>query len=455
MTRYIATCMCLIYMLMSSTYFVSFASQKEVTKDFKVMGYFSESPFDDPIDESIEFEGLTHLIYAFLKPKEDGSFYEIKKPERLKELVEKSHEKGVKVIISVGGVRVNDQPLVTIFETLASTEQGRKNFVNGITEFVELYNLDGVEIDWEYPTNLSSDNYERLILTLDENLEKRGKTLSAAVAGAGSPDTKAESVEAITSKSLECFDWINVMAYDLYGGQHSPYWFSNVSIDYWASRGVPSNKIVLGIPLYARPSWKQYRHLVQMDPEYAYLDYVKGEKLDSYYNGLNTIAEKARLALNKAGGIMFFDINEDTHDETSAQKIALEMINRYDKNKLEELFIVVENKELLFSEEESLGKPFIDENNRTQVPVRKALETIGASVYYDSFNQTVTAKKDDIKVTFAIGENFIEVNDSKVEMDTIVILKEDRTYLPLRWIYESFGYQVTWHEGSNTVIVNQ
>jgi len=135
-----------------------------------------------------------------------------------------------------------------------------------------------------------------------------GKTLSAAVAADGSANTKAESVQSVTEIALENLDWINIMAYDLAGGQQSPYWLADVSIQYWKKRGASEDHIVVGIPLYARPSWKQYRHLVALDKANTYLDFVSGDKLDSYYNGLNTIHQKTRLALNKGGGIMFFDI---------------------------------------------------------------------------------------------------------------------------------------------------
>lgn len=423
--------------------------------DFKVMGYFSESPYlNDPIDEAVQFDGLTHLIYAFLKPASDGSLYPIGQPERLKELVEKSHVHGVKVVIAVGGVFYGNERLSGHFEALAGNDEALRRFVSEVQGFVEIYNLDGVEIDWEYPDAESSEEYERLILALHEALSPRGVTLSAAVAGAGSVNTKAETVQSVSEIALEHLDWINIMAYDLAGGQHSPYWFSDVSIQYWKQRGVPEDRIVMGIPLYARPSWKQYRHLVAMDKANAYLDYVPGDKLDSYYNGLNIIRQKTRLALNKGGGIMFFDIQEDTRDETSALKAALETMQRYEQYHLGDYFIVVDNRELLYVSEEKLGMPYQDGQNRIQIPVRKALEAIGAKIDYDHASRTVTATREDAEVKIHIGSEILEVNGSPVTMDTKAAVRDERAYLPLRWVYESFGYKVTWSDSSKTVLVS-
>lgn len=424
--------------------------------DFKVMGYFTESPYlNDPIDEAVQFDGLTHLIYGFLKPASDGSLYPIGQPERLRELVDKSHAHGVKVVIAIGGVFYGNDRLSDYFEALAGNDEALRRFVLEVRGFVETYDLDGVEIDWEYPDAESSEAYERLLAALREDLSPMGKTLSAAVAAAGSANTKAETVQSVTEIALAQLDWINIMAYDLAGGQHSPYWLSDVSIQYWKKRGVSEDRIVMGIPLYARPSWKQYRHLVASDPANAYLDYVPGGKLDSYYNGLNTIRQKTRLALNKGGGIMFFDIQEDTRDDTSALKAALEMIQRVEQYRLADYFIVVDNRELLYAPEEKLGMPYQDDQNRIQIPVRKALEAIGAKIEYDHASRTVTAIREDTTVKIRIGSERLEVNGSPVTMDTEAAVRDDRTYLPLRWVYESFGYKVIWSDSSKTVLVSR
>ncbi|WZL72516.1 glycosyl hydrolase family 18 protein [Clostridiaceae bacterium 35-E11] len=448
----------LILTCIVSAFFEQSYSFAEHSKDFKIIGYYSEI-FDDPIDQNIQFDKLTHIIYAFLIPAEDGSLIGIEEPEKLKELVEKSHQNDVKVLIAVGGWSYQNIPLDPAFEKMAAEEETRKKFIDHVIKFVDTYHLDGVEIDWEYPDlGESSQNYEKLVVGLEEALKEKGKYLTAALNGAWSKTEGPAVSKAVTDKCLEAFDWINIMAYDMNNEQHSPFWFAENSIDYWKNRGVPKEKIVLGLPFYARPSWKQYRHLVAEDRENAYKDYVTGDPLGSYYNGINTIKEKTRLAFKNASGIMMFDINEDTTDELSLLKAIKDTVDEVSSMSLDafdkKLYFVVNGHELTFRHNENMGMPFIDENNRTLIPVRKPLEMIGAEVSYDEKNNIVTAKKKNITLEIPINKDYIQVNGEIVKMDTKAIIKSDRTYIPLRYVFEGFNYNIEWHGESRTVRID-
>ncbi|AOY76825.1 glycosyl hydrolase family 18 protein [Clostridium formicaceticum] len=426
------------------------------SKEFRVVGYYSEI-FDDPVD-NLQFDKLTHITYAFLIPAVDGSLIGIEKPEKLKELVKKSHENEVDVLIAVGGWSYQNLPLDPTFEMIAASDETREIFIDNIISFVDEYNLDGVEIDWEYPDlGQSSQNYEKLVLGLSKKLKEKQKYLTAALNGAWSATEGPSASQAVSDKCLEEFDWINIMAYDMNNEQHSPYWFSKTSIDYWITRGLEKKKIVLGVPFYARPSWKQYRHLVLENKENAYRDYAEGEPLDSYYNGINTIKEKTRLALKNASGIMIFDINEDTNDELSLLKAINDTITEVTSMTSDELnkkiYFVVDDSELVFKREDNMGIPFIDENNRVLVPIRKPLEMIGAGVSYDEETKTVVAKKEDTILEVSIDMNYVKVNDTTVGMDTKAVIKDGRSYAPFRYIFEAFEYKVEWHDESRTAIV--
>lgn len=432
----------------------------ENDKKFKVIGYYSELLFDDPIDQNLQLDKLTHIMYAFLIPAEDGSLIGIAKPERLKELVQKSHQNNVQVCIAVGGWSYKNIELDSTFEKMAASDEARSKFINNVIKFVEEYNLDGVEMDWEYPDpGQSAQNYEKLIVELGKKLKEKNKYLTAALNGAWSKTEGPEVSKSVSDKCLEAFDWINVMSYDINNEQHAPFWHANTSIDYWLNRGVPKEKIVIGIPLYARPSWKQYRHLVAENKENAYTDFAKGTPLDSYYNGLNTIKEKTRLCLKKASGVMLFDVNEDTTDEFSVVKAIGDTIKEASSMSFDEfdkkVYCVIDNQELTFDKKENMGIPYIDETNRTLIPVRKPLETIGAQVSFDENSNIVKAKKDDIILQIPINEDYIKVNNQIIKMDTKAIIKDGRTYIPLRYVFEGFNYKLEWHQESKTVIINK
>lgn len=424
---------------------------------FKVVGYYSGNLFDEPVDK-LQTDKLTHVIYAFLIPREDGTLVDLEKPEQLKQIVDKAHHEGTRVFIAVGGWSYQNRPLQPVFEKVAASDEKRKLLIHNICTFVNEYDLDGVELDWEHPNAGTIADYERLVVELKNALDLQGKEFTAALNGAWSKTEGPEVSKLITDDCLKCFSFINIMAYDMNNEAHSPLWFAETSVDYWLNRGVPAEKIVLGMPLYARPSWLQYRHLAEMDPEYAYTDQADTSPLPSYYNGINTLREKTVVALSKAGGVMLFDVNEDTDDETSIVSMIHEMKKRTRDLSKDEMnkyvTVILNNRELPFFPAEGMGVPFIDENHRTMIPLRKPLEAIGVKVSYDDQNRVVVAEKDGTRVKAAIGENVIYVNGKPVPMDTRAIIKEGRTYIPLRQVFEVFGYSVDWHGSSRTVLLN-
>ncbi|MFZ5969323.1 MAG: glycosyl hydrolase family 18 protein [Bacillota bacterium] len=435
-----------------------FAESSKGYEDFKVIGYYSEI-FNDSIDQNLQLDKLTHIIYAFLIPGEDGSLIGIEKPEKLKELVEKSHKNDVKVLIAVGGWSYQNVPLDPTFEKMAGSDETRNKFIDNVMKFVDEYNLDGVEIDWEYPDmGESAENYEKLVVGLGKELKEKGKYLTAALNGAWSYTAGPDVSKAVSDRCLEEFDWISVMAYDMNNEQHSPFWFAETSIGYWITRGVEKEKIVIGVPFYARPSWKQYRDLVAEDKENAYKDYAKGEPLDSYYNGINTIKEKTRLALKNASGVMIFDVNEDVTGELSLVKAIKDTIDEVSSMSEDEfknrIYLVINGHELSFHKDEDMGIPFIDKNSRIQVPVRKSLEMIGAEVSYDERNRIVSAVKDNITMEIPISKDYIKINNTTVKMDTKAIIQNGRTYIPLRYVFEGFDYRIEWHGESKTAIIS-
>lgn len=435
-------------------------TEENSSKDFqfKVIGYYSGSLFNEPIDK-LQTDKLTHIIYAFLIPQEDGNLVALEKPDQLRELVARAHNDGAKVFIALGGWSYQGKPLVTVFESVASSDVKRSLLIKNVCSLVKEYELDGVELDWEHPNQSTIGNYEKLVVDLKASLDKDGKELTAALNGAWSTTASPEVSKLMTDVCLESFHFINVMAYDMNNAEHSPLWFADTSINYWLNRGVPAEKIILGMPLYARPSWKQYRHLVAENPEYAYIDHVAGATLDSYYNGINTLREKTFIAMKKAGGVMLFDVNEDTEDETSIVSMIQKLKNRMADYSIEErkksVFVILDKREMTFQKQEGYGVPFIDHNNRTMLPLRKPIEAIGGSVSYDEKNKVVTVVKDDIVVRLTIGERVISINGQETEMDTQAVIQDGRTYIPLRAVFSAFGYHTEWHGISNTVYVSK
>jgi beta-lactamase superfamily II metal-dependent hydrolase len=101
----------------------------------------------------------------------------------------------------------------------------------------------------------------------------------------------------------------------------------------------------------------------------------------------------------------------------------------------------------------SLGYPFIDENNRTQVPFRSTLESFGAKVTWDNVHYMAIAEKAGIIVKIPIGTDYIIKNGKKIQIDTQSLIRRGQTYLPIRAVLEAFGAKVTYVASTRTITV--
>lgn len=100
------------------------------------------------------------------------------------------------------------------------------------------------------------------------------------------------------------------------------------------------------------------------------------------------------------------------------------------------------------------GFPFIDSNNRTQVPLRITMESLGAEVDWNQATQTVIVEKDEIKVEVPIGKSYLIKNGQQIPNDTAAMIRVDRTYIPIRAVLEAFGAEVGWINETQTVTID-
>jgi hypothetical protein len=91
-------------------------------------------------------------------------------------------------------------------------------------------------------------------------------------------------------------------------------------------------------------------------------------------------------------------------------------------------------------------EPFIDENNRTLVPVRFLSEDFGGSVEWIPETKEVVILKNDIRINLKIGSKFAKVNNEMYEMDTQAMIIDDRTFVPLRFVSEAFAFDINYEQ---------
>jgi GH18 family chitinase len=271
-----------------------------VPPPFRIIAYAT----DGVIEPLIPYDKLTHINYSFLTPKVDGSFNTFVNGWKLKQIVQKAHARDVKVLISVGGWGWDEQ-----FEAMAAEPESRAAFVQNLKAFVDEYQLDGADIDWEYPDpGQSSQNFLALITELRAALPD--KLLTTAVVDYGD-----EHGLGIPAETFNLFDFINVMTYS--GKDHGTMEQFNKGLDYWRSRGLSRDKLVIGVPFYSEPDGVPFAKLTKEDLAAAQVDSVEYVGRTQSYNGIPTIQEKTRIALEQTGGIMFWALDHDAQGELS------------------------------------------------------------------------------------------------------------------------------------------
>lgn len=98
-------------------------------------------------------------------------------------------------------------------------------------------------------------------------------------------------------------------------------------------------------------------------------------------------------------------------------------------------------------------QPAVIKNDRTLVPMRAIFEALGAEVSWNDETKTAEGVKDGKKVSVTIDENAIAINDEKHEIDVPAQLVNDRTMVPVRAISEAFDCIVQWNGLKKYVII--
>lgn len=282
-------------------------TQNHYDNGFKAVAYYPNWYGD--YTSSMQWDKLTHVNYAFALPNRNGTVDSVAGSAWvINSLIVAAHAHDVKVNVAVGGWSYSDGSLcASVFEAATNTDAKCRSLANSILQLVDTYGFDGVDIDWEYPTASSANQFTALMRYLRQGLTARGKVLTSAV--------QATDGTYQTDEVLQMVDWINVMAYDGDAGAgHSPYSLIVDAFQYWnGTRGVPAQKVVLGVPFYERPNWASYASVVQADPANAHRDSAVINGTRVYYNGIETMQQKATYAAEHAGGIMIWEISQDSN----------------------------------------------------------------------------------------------------------------------------------------------
>ncbi len=94
-------------------------------------------------------------------------------------------------------------------------------------------------------------------------------------------------------------------------------------------------------------------------------------------------------------------------------------------------------------------------NGRTMLPIRFIAEALKAEVGWDGEARKVTIKKGEKVILLTIGKDIALIDGKEVEIDSSPYIKDDRTYLPLRFIAENLDCTLEWNEKAREVTVKK
>ena len=106
-------------------------------------------------------------------------------------------------------------------------------------------------------------------------------------------------------------------------------------------------------------------------------------------------------------------------------------------------------------------KPFIDENSRTLVPLRPIANALGLTVDWNDDTNTAAFTDGITTVEFIVDspEYRVYMNGYGIyaytEMDTKAVIKDSRIYAPVRYLAESFQYDVGWYEPTKSITITK
>jgi GH18 family chitinase len=228
-------------------------------------------------------EAFDIIISAFAEPRSDGtlgtglgafSSY-------LPAVVSEGHALGKSVVVSVGGAY--PASLAGAFATIAASPAVRQTFADNIVAFMEEHDLDGIDIDYEFPENAGTAraNFTLLMQTIHQTV-KAADPRYIVMFGSG-PGWYLGGFD-FAALEDHC-DFFFYFGYDWKNPQNGPLTkpgsvqWTNANdtlpqasvkggIDYVLGKGFPAAKIICGLPFYGsnNRSWSAVRHLHAANP---------------------------------------------------------------------------------------------------------------------------------------------------------------------------------------------
>ncbi len=286
---------------------------------------------------------MTHINYAFGHVNDSFDGVRIDNPDRLRRIVElKKENPALRVMLSVGGWGSGN------FSEMAASDKLRKSFAKDCLKAVEEFGLDGIDIDWEYPTQKSAgiscspDDTKHFTLLMRDLRKALGRKRLLTIA------TVASGEYIDFPACLKYLDFVNIMSYDmgnpphhhsaLYASPISGWMTASKAIASHIEKGVPAEKLVMGMPFYGRGAGEfRHYHRGQSLPEgiserwseEGQVPYLAnaGDTLICGFDNARSLAIKCQYLIDKGlRGGMYWEYGDDTPQGDKRRTLQLSLL---------------------------------------------------------------------------------------------------------------------------------
>ncbi|OQY93682.1 MAG: chitinase [Sphingobacteriales bacterium UTBCD1] len=263
----------ILLLILSLVFSISSRSQTQTRP--VIIGYVGGFNANVINTDQIAAKQLSHINYAFVDIRNNLAWLHNEKTDtvnfrKLNEL--KSINPDLKILISIGGWTWSKH-----FSDAVLTGSSRKAFAKSAVDIVAHYDLDGVDIDWEYPGMIGDSNtyrqsdkthYTKMFKQLRKHLDRLGKKTGKKYFVTTAIGGSREFIQHTQMKKVARFtDYINLMAYDydetydsiathhtnLFAKASKSFLYSaDISIRNLLNAGVPAARIVMGAGFYGK-----------------------------------------------------------------------------------------------------------------------------------------------------------------------------------------------------------
>lgn len=215
--------------------------------------YFSNSTASDNTYQNIDI-----VVFAHAKINSSAEITNISTlASYLPSRVSKCHNNGTYAILSFGML---DSDGLAAMSTVAANPSLRATLINNIISAINTYNLDGVDIDWEFPATSEKTNFTLFMKEL-RTAVKLNNPHHLVLAATGIDSYPRYDFE----NSAQYIDYISIMTYDMQNSSIATHQsaltyasgkcykaVNNAYTYYVTNSGISPNKLILGIPFYGR-----------------------------------------------------------------------------------------------------------------------------------------------------------------------------------------------------------